>query len=537
MMPVWTAEKRTVKIHYIEDNLIDQDALTREVRKQSLPYLIDFSSSLAEANSRSQTYDLVICDYFLSDGTILDLLPSMNNQTPVIVVTGQADLNNAVTALKLGAKDYLVKDPERHYLHLLPIQIENLLMQQKIERDRNRLTSLFFSVGGAIPFGVYLYEPKTGRVLYANKAFYSIWNFSDEVISAPLLNHGMVFRHISSMLMPEDPVHPVISPDPGSVDIATSDEVKVQGSRTIRYYTDRIPTETGDPTCYVSIFTDTTELSQARDAVCEYSRMLELLNVTLDHRVQERTEQIEDLMKKQQDLIVHIGHDLRTPLTPLVALLPYLKENEQDNEKKKSLEVLCESTMKMRSLIEEILMMENLGGEKASCTRWGAIPCDLGMMADEIISASHSVISTKQLSVNNTIQPGMLIMIKQIHLHLILEKLINNAVQFTGPGGTITLHGGKDRHCTWFCVSDTGVGLTHEDSSRIFDDFYKADPSRSNLQSHGLGLSMVRKLVLLNNGHITVKSDGLGMGTRFCVSLPDNIKRNRQHRWDCIETS
>ncbi len=193
--------------------------------------------------------------------------------------------------------------------------------------------------------------------------------------------------------------------------------------------------------------------------------------------------------------------------------------------------------MKMRSLVEEILMMENLEEEKASCRLWNVNPCDLGCMVDDIISSSHSVISTKELSIRNTIQPGMLIMIKQNHLHLILEKLINNALQFTEPGGTITLHGGKDRHCTWFCVSDTGIGLTHEDSSRIFDEFYKADPSRSNLQSHGLGLSVVRKLVLLNHGHITVKSEGLGMGTRFCVSLPDTVQRNFQHRWDCIETS
>nr|WP_319539653.1 ATP-binding protein [uncultured Methanospirillum sp.] len=536
MMPVCTAEKPAIKIHYIEDNLIDQHALTREVQKQSLPYRIDFSSSLAEARSRSETYDLVICDYFLSDGTILDLLPFMNDQTPVIVVTGQADLNNAVTALKLGAKDYLVKDPERHYLSLLPIQIENLLRQQQIERERKRLSSLFFSVGGAIPFGVYLYEPGTGRVLYANKAFYSIWELSDDIIATPLLTHEIISRHISSLLKTEsDP--PVFSPDSGSMDKATSGEVEVHGSRTIRYYTDRIPVETGDPVCYVSIFTDTTELSQAQDAVSEYSRMLELLNATLDQRVQERTEQIEDLMKKQRDLIIHIGHDLRTPLTPLVALLPYLQQNEQDHEKKRSLGVLCESTMKMRSLVEEILMMENLEEEKASCRLWNVNPCDLGCMVDDIISSSHSVISTKELSIRNTIQPGMLIMIKQNHLHLILEKLINNALQFTEPGGTITLHGGKDRHCTWFCVSDTGIGLTHEDSSRIFDEFYKADPSRSNLQSHGLGLSVVRKLVLLNHGHITVKSEGLGMGTRFCVSLPDTVQRNFQHRWDCIETS
>ncbi|HWQ62792.1 MAG TPA: ATP-binding protein [Methanospirillum sp.] len=532
MMPIFTGDKPVIRVHYIEDNLIDQQALTRVVQKKSLPYQIDLSSSLAEARSRNQMYDLVICDYFLSDGTILDLLPSLDTRTPVIVVTGQADLNNAVTALKLGAKDYLVKDPERQYLNLLPIQIENLLKQQQNERDRKRLSSLLFSVGGAIPFGVYLYEPITGTVMYANKAFFSIWDFDAET-SESLLTHDVIFSQIKTLLKYESDDLPMFSlGEDGVSEIARSGEVRVQNSKTIRYYTDRIPMEPGDPACYVSIFEDSTALSQALEAVNEYSRKLEHLNTSLDQQVQERTEQLEGLMQKQRDLIVNIGHDLRTPLTPLVALLPYLQHNEADEEKKNTLGVLCESTMRIRTLVEEILMMDNLGVEKSSYSQRDARPCDLGSMADEIIEASLSVISSKGLSIRNAIQPGMLIRIRYIHLHLILEKLINNALQFTPPGGTVTLHGGKDHQCTWFCVSDTGIGLTHADSSRIFDDFYKADASRSDLLSHGLGLSVVRKLVLLNHGHITVKSDGLGMGTRFCVSLPDCTIRTHQPMWD-----
>jgi signal transduction histidine kinase/DNA-binding response OmpR family regulator len=531
MMPMFTADKRVIRVHYIEDNLVDQYALTRVVQKLSLPYQIDISSSLAEARSRSQIYDLVICDYFLSDGTILDLLPSLDTQTPVIVVTGQADLNNAVTALKLGAKDYLVKDPEREYLNLLPIQIENLLKQQQNEREKKRLSSLLFSVGKAIPFGVYLFEPASGSVMYANKAFFSIWNF-DEETAKQQLTHDIVSQQIRSQLESTYLDLPFPLNEIGCTDSPRSGEVRVQGSKTIRYYTDSIPMEPGDPLCYVSIFEDSTALSQALDAVNEYSRRLEFLNTFLDQRVQERTEQLEDLMKKQRDLIVNIGHDLRTPLTPLVALLPYLQHNEADTEKKNTLGVLRESTMRIKTLVEEILMIESLGVEKSSYSQRDIKACDLGSMADEIIEASIPLISSKGLCVRNAIQPGMLIRIKYIHLHLVLEKLINNALQFTDPGGTVTLHGGRDGQCTWFCISDTGIGLTHEDSTRIFEDFYKADVSRSDLLSHGLGLSVVRKLVLLNHGHITVKSDGLGMGTRFCVSLPDCTNENHQHTWD-----
>ncbi|MDD1729436.1 MAG: response regulator, partial [Methanospirillum sp.] len=192
-----------IRIHYIEDNLIDQRALMREVQKYNLPYQIDLSSSLTEARERTQHYDLILCDYFLSDGTILDILPSLIDHTPVIVLTGQADLNNAVTALKLGAKDYLVKDPERQYLSILPIQIDNLIWNQQIERDRRWLSTLLFSISGAIPFGIYLYEPETGKVAYANKAFFTLWNLAHNEDQPVSYTHTQISGHISMMVEPD----------------------------------------------------------------------------------------------------------------------------------------------------------------------------------------------------------------------------------------------------------------------------------------------------------------------------------------------
>lgn len=537
MMTVPMVGEPMIRIHYIEDNPIDQHALTREVRKQSLPYLMDFSSSLAEARTKSHEYDLILCDYFLSDGTILDILPALTNgDTPVIVVTGQADLTNAVTALKLGAKDYLVKDPARQYLSLLPIQIDNLLRQRQIERDRRWLSTLFSSMRDAIPFGVYLYEPFTGKVVYANKAFSNLWNIPEEKrINEAETTHQVLSEHIFSMVDPRsDGIH--IFPHHNSENevFRATGEVRIRGSKTFRYYTDRIPFDAGMPACYVSIFEDTTELSRARDAILQYSRELESLNTTLDQRVHDRTRQIEELMRKKDELIVSIGHDLRTPLTPLVALLPYLRDNESDPDKKRILAILNEGTIKIRSLVEKTLIMGSFSDQGVEPDESSdAVSCDLNSMVADIIRAYLPDIESKRFQVLSTIPAGMQVFMKHTHLHMILDNLIKNAFRFTGPDGIITLHGGSDRESSWFCISDTGIGLTAEDASSIFDEFYKADLSRNDLHSHGLGLSVVRKLVLLNNGHITVKSAGLGMGSRFCVSFPESGKLSAHLRqWD-----
>ena len=526
-----------IRIHYIEDNLIDQDALAREVKKRGLPYLIDFSSTLAEARAKKEQYDLILCDYYLSDGTILDILTLLiRDATPVIVLTGQVDLNNAITALKLGAKDYLVKDTARQYLSLLPIQINNLIRQEHIERERRWLSTLFFSVSDAIPFGIYLFEPSTDKVVYVSRAMSNLWALSALQKKEGLMTHSLVSQHIRSMITPSLNNIALFPPEDAEPDGWKAEgEVQVQGSKTFRFFTDKIPVDRGMPACYVSIFEDTTELSHARDAAYQYSHELETLNETLDQRVRERTQQIEELIKKKNDLILSMGHDLRTPLTPLVALLPYLRDNETDSEKKHVLSILCEGAIKIRSLVDKTLKMGSLGDDIGEATEfYQPTFCDLHGMADDIIRSYQPAIESKRLQFVNTIPDDMQIYLKPAHLHLILDNLIHNALQFTDSGGSVTLHGRRDRRCSWFCISDTGIGLTQENSSRIFDEFYKVDTSRNNLLSHGLGLSIVKKLVVLNNGHITVKSEGIGQGSRFCVSLPKSGRPgDKARKWDC----
>jgi signal transduction histidine kinase len=103
-------------------------------------------------------------------------------------------------------------------------------------------------------------------------------------------------------------------------------------------------------------------------------------------------------------------------------------------------------------------------------------------------------------------------------LRRMLANLIDNAVKYTAPGGSITLsvrHDGPDVRIT---VSDTGIGIARKDIARIFEKFYRADESRSH-PGFGLGLSLVRSIVDAHRGTISVKSRP-GKGTAFTVILP-----------------
>ncbi|HKZ46127.1 MAG TPA: diguanylate cyclase [Thermodesulfobacteriota bacterium] len=126
-----------IRILHIEDNEVVQMALKRKVEADGLPYDIDVAPTLAEASELlgKKSYDIVLIDYMLPDGTGLDLLPKIKG-VPAIFVTGSGDAKVAVKALKSGAYDYLIKDPG--YMELLPATIEKVMHTFYLEQEHKK---------------------------------------------------------------------------------------------------------------------------------------------------------------------------------------------------------------------------------------------------------------------------------------------------------------------------------------------------------------------------------------------------------------
>lgn len=126
------------KIHVliIEDDAVDQMAYERFFKKEDVPYNYIFADSVKSAKDKlaENSFDIVISDYMLGDGTALDLFPDFKH-TPVILVTGTGDEETAVKAMKLGASDYLIKDPEGFFLNTLPVTVRNAITRRKAEEE------------------------------------------------------------------------------------------------------------------------------------------------------------------------------------------------------------------------------------------------------------------------------------------------------------------------------------------------------------------------------------------------------------------
>jgi DNA-binding NtrC family response regulator len=187
------------RVLLIEDDKVDQIAFKRLVKERGLPYEYTIAGSVSEAKKilNSEEFDIIITDYMLGDGTAFDIFDYIID-TPIIFVTGAGDEKTAVKTMKAGAYDYLIKDPERNYLRVLSVTIENALKRKRADERLRLLESVVINANDAIV----IFEARPGelparRILYVNKAFTKMTGYVPEELMNKTLRilHGPKTSH------------------------------------------------------------------------------------------------------------------------------------------------------------------------------------------------------------------------------------------------------------------------------------------------------------------------------------------------------
>jgi signal transduction histidine kinase len=261
----------------------------------------------------------------------------------------------------------------------------------------------------------------------------------------------------------------------------------------------------------------TRSLEQSNEQLKTLSQALKKQSEELDKRVQERTVEVQNLLQKRTELITQIGHDLKTPLTSILALLSYIGKKEQDRNLLEYIGVVIEDAKRMKHLIASTLdLLYYESGHHVN----SKITSNLLSAVTRAVDSEHLQIAKKGLriivQVSDTISIGM----PDAHLEAICSNLITNAVKYTLNNESITITAVLESEYISFVVADTGIGLSSEEIPRVFEEFYKADPSRHDGESHGLGLSIIKRIVESYSGTIRAYSEGKGKGTVFTVNFP-----------------
>ena len=238
-----------------------------------------------------------------------------------------------------------------------------------------------------------------------------------------------------------------------------------------------------------------------------------------------------DLLKRafarEKQATADISHELRTPLAALLTTAELALRKPRSAEQYRELFEDCRlSAQQMNHIVERLLTLARLD---AGVDLLRQQPVDLAELAEQCATVVRPLAEARglHLSVYTPAAPAdqggdgpARMLADPIKLREVLNNLLHNAIQYNRPEGRIDLTVARDNGHVRLEVQDTGIGIAPEARERIFERFYRADPSRNADDLHaGLGLAIVKEYVDLMGGRITVNSQE-GQGSTFRVELP-----------------
>ena len=232
-------------------------------------------------------------------------------------------------------------------------------------------------------------------------------------------------------------------------------------------------------------------------------------------------DRLEASFEAEQQFTSDASHELRTPTTVILAECSYAQKNARTPEDyQASLDVIQRQAEKMSTLVRSLLEITRLdqGTQKVNLEY-----ADLSDLV-HVVCEEQAIVARKGIRLQTDIQPELYAEIDVFLISRMLQNLIDNAYKFGKENGfvRVTLHrAGSGARLT---VEDNGIGIPEEDLGRIFQRFYQAEDSRRSQSGMGLGLSMVRQIVQLHGGTITVDST-VDKGTTFTVTLPEHPRK------------
>ena len=254
--------------------------------------------------------------------------------------------------------------------------------------------------------------------------------------------------------------------------------------------------------------------------------LLFIINKDLKRKVKQRTEEIERLVKQKDDFINQLGHDLKTPLTPMMVLLPILKEKVDTEKDIELFDVIIRNVYFMKDLVNKTIDLAKLNTDKI---KFSMEKVQLAHEINEVLTNNQVLFEENNIQVSADVDSSIEIIGDKLRMQEVFNNLLTNAIKYTKEeGGMITITAeetGSDKITV--SISDTGIGMTDEQQSHMFDEFYKADESRHNLDSSGLGLSITKKIIEKHGGKIWAESEGPGKGSTFYFTLTKTSAKKR----------
>jgi signal transduction histidine kinase/CheY-like chemotaxis protein len=532
----------------MEDNV----GLARLLQKrlERAGYIVDLAHDGAQglAMFNAGSYDVLAVDQKMPvhDGLeVIRILASTGSLPPTIMITGTGNEQIAIEALKLGAGDYIVKDVEGGYFDLLPSVIEQVLYQRRLVEEKEQamealeqlnrnlallnLMSQRFAATldlqqimdllmqavsetiGTEGSSVWLQDKEKG-LLICQAAF------RDEQSRSLVSLHleagqgiaGWVAQNRQSVIVNRVSEDPRFCPE--------IDE-KV-GFHTVSVLA--VPLQVRDET--VGVLELVNKLNDDFDsddlALVETLAIPAAISIDNARLVEELYQYTMELQARNEELnaFAHtVAHDLKSPLSPIVGLARFLQDSHtvmSESEIKESLSIIVRSGNKMGNIINELLLLAQVRDTEVELE-----PLNMpNIVAEAQVRLAHIIGETQAEIIMPETWPAALgygPWVEEVWINY-----LSNAVKYSGESPQVEVGANvQSDGMVRFWVKDNGPGLKPEDQKWLFTEFTQVSQVRA--EGHGLGLSIVRRIVEKLGGQVGVESKGIpGQGSTFMFTLP-----------------
>ncbi|GGH11229.1 sensor histidine kinase [Paenibacillus segetis] len=238
---------------------------------------------------------------------------------------------------------------------------------------------------------------------------------------------------------------------------------------------------------------------------------------TLARSFEEMTHDLQQLEQMRREFVSNVSHEVQSPLTSISGYALALKQvGIADSDRSRYLDIIIAEADRMSKMSDGLLKLSLL---EAQSQQLQLVTFSLDEQIRRVIVAIQPQWSARNISFELDLKNVRLTADYDL-LNQVWTNILGNSIKFSEDGGVINVNIKQDIKNVTVRISDSGIGISLEDQKRIFERFFKADRSHSRKYGgSGMGLAIVKQIVLLHQGDISVESE-LDQGTTFIVTLP-----------------
>lgn len=240
---------------------------------------------------------------------------------------------------------------------------------------------------------------------------------------------------------------------------------------------------------------------KGKDEIAELCESINNMSVELRKKI----DQEKDIENAKNELITNVSHDLRTPLTSVIGYVDLLKKNGFENKEvfDDYITIIDERTKNLNKLINELFEYTKLNNNDIKLNYSNV---EIGSLVEQVVGEYIPILNKEGLEVERYIEN------KDIYIDIdiekivrVLENLLSNARKYSVKNTSVLVKLYNEEDNIIISIANKAENLCEDDLEKLFDRFYKRDKSRNNQDSSGLGLSIVKRIMELHNGDITVE--------------------------------